>query len=146
MLRFFKEIYLTAFTIFFRFCNGAWSPETNAGKSVTVIALIEEAFILGVVSWLDVLVGTRSFLNIPKWVIAVAFLALWVANQYLLVVLGHGIIFEREFTHFNKSKKIRLLTSCVAIIVGIVSFFVYSVSVFHQFFYIIPKSRPNWPF
>jgi hypothetical protein len=45
MFRFFKEIYLTMFTIGFRFrmpkrLGGGWGPDVDAAKGVAVITLI----------------------------------------------------------------------------------------------------------
>ncbi|HEV2434594.1 MAG TPA: hypothetical protein VG077_01215 [Verrucomicrobiae bacterium] len=140
MILFFKEIYLTAFIIFFRFRGSAWSPEWNAGKSVSVLAFIEEAFLLGIVSWLEVLAGERFVPHLPKGAIAIAFVALCATNHYLLVIRGYGIRFEQEFTRFKKTKKYLLVTSCIAIIVAVITFSIYSISVFHRFFHIVPKS------
>jgi uncharacterized membrane protein YqhA len=140
MFQFLKEIYFTAFTIFFRFRSRAWSPESNTGKSVGVITLIEWLFLLGIVWWLEMLVGTRFLSQFPKWIVAIAFLALFAANYYLLAIRDLGTAFEREFTHFGKSKKILLITSCITIIVVVIVFFMCSISIYHHFFHIIPKS------
>ena len=131
MFRFFKDIYFTAFTIFFRAASSTWTPGINAGKGVAGVALIESAFLLAIASWIDVLVGTKSLLDIPKWATIVAFFALCFANRYPLVGRGHGITFEREFTNFTKSRKVLLLASCVVIMLTAIAFFIYSAS-FHR--------------
>jgi len=140
MFQFFKELYLTAFTIFFKVGGADWTPGINAGKGVASVALIESAFLIGIVLWIDVLVGTKSLFDIPKWAAVIAFLALCAANHYPLVARGHGITFEREFNHLKKTRKILLMASCVVIILAAIAFFIYSVSVYHRFFHIIPKT------
>ena len=57
-----------------------------------------------------------------------------------LVTLGHGIKFEREFTHFKKSRKVLLLVSCAVLLLATTVFSICSVSAYQRFFHIIPKS------
>lgn len=133
MFQFFKEIYLTAFTIFFRTGGAAWTPGINAGKGVVGVAMIEWLVLIGLVSWIEVLVGTRFLLGISKWATIIVFLALCAANHYPLVARGHGTAFEREFASLQKSRKILLLVFC-AIIIGVaIAFFVYTAQVHRAF-------------
>jgi len=131
MCQFFKEIYLTAFTIFFRAGSAYWTPRINAGKGVTGVAMIEWIVLIGIASWIDVLVGTKSLLDIPKWATIIAFLALCAANHYPLVARGHGIAFEREFANLKKSRRILLLAGCVAMMLTAIALFIFSAS-FHR--------------
>jgi hypothetical protein len=126
MFRFFKEIYFTAFAIFFRVGGVDWTPTINAGKSVVCIALIESAFILGVVGWIEIFFKIRFFVDLPNLAIVIAFFILCAANHYPLVALGHGITFEREFKHLKTSRKIFLLTICITMILAVIAFFIYS--------------------
>ena len=122
MFRYIKEIYLTAFTVFFRAGGADWTSGINAGKGVTGVALIESAFLLGAASWIDVFVGTKSLLDIPRWAAIVTFVALCAANHYVLVVCHHGIVFEREFTHLSKSRKFLLVASCLLMMLTAIAF------------------------
>lgn len=144
MIRFFKELYLTGFTLGFRFRIGpGWgsgmAANMNAGKGVAFIALIEGVILMQVAAWIEIDLGTRFLFTTDKWADGIAFLALYFANYYALVTCGHGITFEREFNKLNKSRKILLLASFAGMMMLTLIFVIYSVSVYHHFFHIIPK-------
>ena len=124
MLSFFKEIYLTGFTIFFKVGSANWTHGINIGKGVTGVAMVEWLILIGIASQIDALIGTRSLLDIPKWTAIFAFLVLCAANHYVLVVCRHGIVFEREFTNLKKSRRILLVAACAAITLVAIAFFI----------------------
>ena len=66
MPRFLKEIYLTAFVVFFRTGGSDWTPGINAGKGVAGVALIESAFLIGIAGWVDVAPGNEVVGKYPK--------------------------------------------------------------------------------
>jgi uncharacterized membrane protein len=67
----------------------------------------------------DLEVKTR----IPKPLAYLAYFALGIANYYFLIIRGHGLKFDREFKHFDRSKKIRLvISSLVAVILAVLVF------------------------
>src|SRR5258707_7422928 len=111
MIRFCKEVYLTTFTIFFKFCAQNWTPGVNTGKGVAGVGIIQGVMLLSILAWIDVLFRTTLMLNVPKWVILILFFALCAMNHYVLVSCGHGIQLERNFNHFARSKKVLLLAS-----------------------------------
>jgi hypothetical protein len=127
ILRLIKELYLTAFTIFFRISG--WSPKTNRGCSAAVITLIESVILMGIASLLDDLFGTTILVDVPKWKIYSFFFALGAVNCYVLIFRRHGIKFEHDFTHFEKSKKIFLVTSCLIIILTAVILSFYAITI-----------------
>jgi hypothetical protein len=88
---------------------------------------------MGIAAWINILAGTDARLDIPKWAAGLAFLVLCAANYYPLVVRGHGITFEREFSNLQKSTKIRLLASCVGVILIAIAFFLYSAIAHRRF-------------
>jgi hypothetical protein len=133
MLRLLKEIYLTAFTIFFRVGGADWTPSINGWRSVVCITLIEWFVLLGIGSWVDMFIGTQFLLNLSKWGIRIAFLVLCFVNYYVLVACSQGVEFEREFSHLKKSRKVLLVTSSVAIMLAAIVFFIYSAIVHRHF-------------
>jgi len=140
MFRFLKEIYLTGFTLGFKFACERWTPLINLGKGVTAVALFEAFILMGIAGWIDVYLGSRTFLSASKMAVGIAFLVLCAANHYILVIRGHGIKFERDFSNLEKSRKIRLLVTCALLMLANFAFFIYSVSAYQRFFHIIPKS------
>jgi hypothetical protein len=140
MFRFFKELYLTYFTLFFRFACDRWTRPSNLGKGVAGVTAIEAVILMVITAWIEIYIGTKFFFGINRWIIGIAFFALCLPNYYILVTRGHGIGFEREFSHLEKSRKNLLLASCAVIVLAIVAFFIYTVSAYHRFFHIIPKS------
>ena len=113
----------------------------NAGKGVLGIAVIEWIMLVVIAMWIDIYLGTKFFFGVDRWTIRIACVALYFANYYVLVTRGHGITFEREFSHLKKSRKRLLLASCSGLLLITIVFFYYSVSAYHRFFHIIPKSK-----
>ena len=104
MIRFFKELYLTVFILGFRArfpkrYGGGWGPIIDAGKGVGFLWLIEFFILKGIESYVEIHVGTRFSFDSTQWERAIITLALYLPNYYILVTRGHGIKFEREFTH-----------------------------------------------
>ena len=128
-----RNIYLTMFLLLFKTTFG-WSPEFNARMNAAIITLIEFFAILGIAGWIDVLFGTRVMANFPKWTIFLFFLILSVPNHYVLISRGWGLMFVHEFSHFTGLKKWSLLTVSATVMVAIVAFFFYTVSVHRRIF------------
>jgi hypothetical protein len=139
MFRYFKELYLTWFILGFRVSVNSWSSGMNAGKGVLGVTLISGAIIMGGELWIELLVGTRFSFHTNPWTIRIAALALYFVNYYVLVTRNYGIKFEREFTHLQKSRKVLLHVSCAVLLLSIIAFIIYSVSVYQHLFHIIPK-------
>jgi hypothetical protein len=131
MLRLFKELYLTAFTIFFRVGGADWTPGINAGKGIAGIALIEALLLLGIASWIEMLAGTRY--RIARWEAVITYFAICVGNHYSLVTCGHGTAFERRFSSLKSSRKILLIAASVAIMLVAVVVFVCSAQAHRRF-------------
>ena len=132
MFRLFKEIYLTAFTVFFRI--SAWGPKTSVGVSIASIAMIESCILIGAVACADVLTRTDYLRLFPKWTVTVLVLFLFVLNHYCLVTRRSGIEFEHEFTHFKRSKKIQLVAVCATFVLAAGVFVVYSANLHRAIF------------
>lgn len=131
VIQFLKELHLTAFVIFFRFLRWSWTPRTKsairtcAAFSAATITLIEFWFLIAAGGWLE----ARFLEEIPKWAVGIAFLLLYAANCYSFVIRRQGPIYEREFTHLKKGKKILLLTTSITILLVAIAFFLYAMSV-----------------
>ena len=140
MIRFFRELYLTWFTLGFRFRTGrGWGPIIDAGKGVLFALIIQLLILSGIEQHIEIFIGTRLLFNSGIWVFIPAGLAIYFANYWVLISCGHGIRFEREFDNLNKPRKVLLLVSCVVLLLAATTFFAYSVSAYHSYFRIIPK-------
>lgn len=138
MFQFFKELYFTCFTLFFRAGIYRWSLPTEIGKAVACVTLMEAINLLGIDSWIEMHIGERF--HFDRWTIIIGFFALYLLNYYVLAIRGHGITFEREFNKLQKSKKILSVVSFVGLILATIAFFIWTVQAYHRFFHIIPKS------
>ena len=147
MIRFFKELYLTVFTIGFR-CRmpqrlgGGWGPDVDAGKGIAVISLITLINLSNIKDWIEIHVGTRSFYDFDRWPHWVVGVAVFLVNYYVLVGCSHGIRFEREFTHLKNTRKVLLVTSCALLLLATIVFSFYSDSAYRRFFHI--PAAPPW--
>ncbi|HSY75113.1 MAG TPA: hypothetical protein VK810_06565 [Dongiaceae bacterium] len=136
-----KELYLAEFNSFFKAGSSSWTPGVNAGKGVAGVTLIEWVILIVIAMWIELSAGERFLLlNFHRWQIWIATFILSFMNYYILVIRSHGIKFEREFNGLKKSKKILLIISCRVLELVTVAIFLYTISVYHRFFHIIPKS------
>jgi UDP-N-acetylmuramyl pentapeptide phosphotransferase/UDP-N-acetylglucosamine-1-phosphate transferase len=140
MFRFFKELYYTCFTLFFKAGRSGWSNPVNVGKGVAGVAAVEWVILTAIAGWIGIFCRSESFFDLGQWAIGIAFLILCSINHYVLVMRGHGIRFEREFNSLKKSKRIFLLVNCTVVLLVIIGFFIVTVSAFQRFFHITPKS------
>jgi hypothetical protein len=141
MFQFLKDLYFTCFTLFFRVGIYRWSLPTEIGKAVVCVTLVEGIILMGIETWIEIYFGKRFLFGLEKLATCIAYLTLFLPNYYVLAIRGHGIKFERKFTHLTKSRKVILATSFAALLMATVAFFVYSVTVYHQYFHIIPKEQ-----
>ena len=149
MIRFFKELYLTIFTLGYKSgIAGGWQRMNrrfgiimDIGKGVFLVTIIEFFILEGIKSYVEIHLGTRfSFLDSIQWVGAVVIAyALYLPNYYILVTRGHGIKFEREFNNLKKSRKILLVASFAILLLASIVFTVYSDSANRHFFHIVPN-------
>jgi hypothetical protein len=141
VFQFLKELYLTAFTLGFRFrapkrFGGGWGPIVDTGKGVGFVSIIELVILTDLQGWIEFLVGTRSSFDSDRWATWAIALAFYLANYYILVTRGHGIKFEREFTHLKKSRKILLVTSCAVLLLATIAFSICSIPAYQRFFHL----------
>lgn len=142
MFHFLKELYLAGFAITFRLRPsgrwGRWNPSLepimDAGRGVFIVSLIPSVILLNIDLWIEIFVGTRfsfSRLSISTFGLAVFFV-----NYYILVIRAHGIKYEREFTHLDKSRKTLLQVSWTVIVLATIAFSIYSFSAYQRFFHL----------
>jgi hypothetical protein len=127
VLRFLRELYFTAFTLFFRL-GVSWTPQHNAAKGVAGVAVIEALLLLAIDGWIEVVVGRGFLLHLPKYTIVFAFFAICAANHYVLVVRNHGIRFQQEFKHLSKTRKTLLVWISAGMMLMSIAFFLCSAS------------------
>lgn len=139
MLPFIKDLYLTYFTLFFRFARDRWSYHINLVKGVAGIAAMETVILMLVAVWVEIHAGTRFLLTTGKWPFVIASLILFFVNFHVLVARDHGVKFEREFSNLKKQRKDFLLIIAWLLLATIVVFFYYSIYAYHRFFHIVPK-------
>ena len=133
MIRLIKEIYLTGFSIIFR-ASRARKITHKAGSAIALLTLIDWMVLLGIAYCIEMcFLKQPLFSHFSKAEIIIAFLALALANQYILWSRGHGIKFEREFNSLKRSKRILLLVSFGVLTVAAVAFCIWSTIVHRRF-------------
>jgi hypothetical protein len=88
------------------------------------VALVEWEFLIGLVAWIDTLLGARPLSRVPKWAAVIGYIGLCAANHYPLVSRRHGTRFEREFSNLKTSQKVLLSSAWVAVVVSAVAFLI----------------------
>jgi hypothetical protein len=130
MIRFFKEVYLTGFVLWFRFSRSK-NFNYKAGGAVAIVTLVESLVLMGISFCVEMFVGKRLIL--PKPIVIITFLALSLVNGYLLISRSYGVKFDREFDELEKSRRIVLVVSCVVVALGAIVFNVYSGIAYRHF-------------
>jgi hypothetical protein len=125
MIRFLKEVYLTAFTLLYRL-RPSQKDSTRVGRALAGITLIEWFVLVGISSCIEMFAGAKNLFYFSKVVIVIAIFALYFVNQYVLATRGHGIRFEREFDKLKKTKRTLLMGSCAVLLVTAMAFFIYA--------------------
>ena len=133
MIRFLKEIYLTAFVLINKLPTRKGNEFGRMGGAIAAIALIEWLNLFSISSCIDMFVGKPLFAGFSKTEVSLTFFVLFFINVYVLYIRGHGIKFEHEFDHMKKSRKILLVTSCVVVLLATIVFSIYSTSACRHF-------------
>jgi hypothetical protein len=132
MFRFFKELYLTAFSLLNKLPTRRGNEFGRIGGAIGAITVIEWFNLVNISACIEMMVGKR-LLYFSKPVVIIAFFALFLVNVYALYIRGHGIKFEHEFDNLKKSRKILLVTSCAVLLLATIVFSIYS-SLAHRHF------------
>ena|SRR5579859_3112793 len=119
LIRFFKEVYLTGYVVIFKM-GRVKDLAFRAGGAIGIVTLIEWLFLIGISDCIEMFFKTKFILSKPA--VYLTLFALFLINEYILFLRGHGTKFEREFDSLSKSRKSLLVTSCVVMLVVIVAF------------------------
>jgi hypothetical protein len=133
MIRFFRELYLTAFIIIIKIPSRKGNNFGKIGGAIGAITVVEWLNIVNISSWLDIFAGKQVLPRFSELELLIAGFTLFLSNQYILFTAGHGTKFEREFDDLNKNRRTILVVSCVALLLATIIFSVYSTSAYHQF-------------
>ncbi|MGD0351701.1 MAG: hypothetical protein ABSB84_15505 [Verrucomicrobiota bacterium] len=123
MIQFIKEVYLTGFAIIFRRAR-VKQIGYKAGSAIAILTLVEWLILVGISGYVEMFLGKRFLLSKPA--VIIAFFALFLMNEYVLFVRGHGIKFAHEFDSLEKSRRIVLVVSCAVVVVVAIVFFIFS--------------------
>ncbi|MGA2028627.1 MAG: hypothetical protein ABSG87_00935 [Verrucomicrobiota bacterium] len=138
MIQFFKEVYLAGFVIIFK-GSRARKITYGAGSAIAAITLIEWLVLIGISGYIEMFLNKKLLFYFSKPVVIIAFFALFLMNQYVLFIRGHGIKFAREFDSLKKSRRILLIVSWAVMVVVIIVFFIFS-AIAHRHFIGVDKS------
>lgn len=130
MIRFVKQLYLTGFAVIFRLSRSK-DVDNRAGGAIGLITLIEWFILIGILFYVQILVGSKFVFAKP--VVIISFIALLFVNLYFLAVRRHGIKFEREFDSLEKPRRIALVVSCAVVAVASIVFVIHSGIAFSHF-------------
>jgi len=131
MMSVLREAYYTAFVVFFRAGSHDWTRPVNLGKGVAAVTLVQSFFVVSLLSWCDIVAGTR--IVYPKYILGFValYFGLYVGNRYLLGTCGSGVTFEHEWDRLPKQKRLFLVITSSVIMVLMMFSFVLS-GLFHR--------------
>jgi len=131
MVRFLKDIYLTGFAIIFRLSR-AKKDSYRSGGAIGLITLVEWFVFIGIWGYIEMFLHRQILFS--KRAVYGAFVALFFANMYFLMLRGFAVRFARDFDKLEKSRRIRLVVSCAVVVVVSVGFSIYSTITYRHFF------------
>src|SRR5215468_455583 len=112
-----KETYLALFVLFFRV---GWKgpPILNwpARRAVGIITMIEAVCVGGLFLWMGIMTGQRVH-PLLFIILIIPFFAVHQLNRHFLIKKGLGTEFEKQFDDLPRSKRIRLISSAIVVIV-----------------------------
>lgn len=130
MIKFLKELYLTAYTLGYRSPGkaGGWQRLNrqvgiimDQGKGVLLVSMILIFIFLGIMNFIEIRIG-RKFSVDSTLNGALLVLADYYVNLYILITRGHGIRFEQEFNQLRKTRRVLLVTTCVVLMLAAFAF------------------------
>ena len=131
MIRFIKELYLTAFTVLYR--RAADKKTTyKAGTATATITLIEWLNLVDILCWIGILNGEKLITHFSIE-ICLAWIPIGILNTYFLYTNGHGLRFESKFDKLEKSRKTLLKICCAVLLVATIVFTIYSFAAYRHF-------------
>jgi hypothetical protein len=123
MMQYIATGYLAIFVLFFRFAKRSWSSEANAAKGAAGVTVVISALVTAAGFWIGRLAGHEHLPRISKIGFFASWFVIYLINYWLLVAKRHGTDFERQFRHFDRRRRILLLTSgwtIVAVAIGLI--------------------------
>jgi hypothetical protein len=132
MMGIFKELYLTGFTLVFRFFRKGSTP-SRSGQAAGILMLIEWVVLVAIWDCIEMLLGKRDLIGLSKPAIVIITFALYLMNLYVLYFRGYGINYERGFNSLKKSKRFVLVAGCAALLVASIAFYIFSLIAHRHF-------------
>jgi|SRR5580700_80088 hypothetical protein len=114
ILRLLKELYLSTFVLLFYISR--WKGRMKATSATIGLSAGLLVFVLTLWTWFQLAI--HQHVDLGRWTIGGAAVALSATNAYFLDIRGTGPAFERQFRGFPRRKKIVLLLAAGAIFVG----------------------------
>lgn len=125
-----KEIYLSLFLLFYRL--SLWKGRMKARVASICVGILE--FMLVFTIWLWIQIATHEYIQLDRWIVVASIFLIAGPGEYLLVVRGHGIAFEKQFHSFSKSKRIALYLAAIGVVLATGIAFYLTVIGYHQTF------------
>lgn len=143
MIRFLKEVYCTGFIIGHRLrfpqrLGGGWGPDMDNARGVLFVSLIQGLILLNLECLIQVRFGTMIIPSISKWMILCVYAVLFCTNYYVLVIRRYGVKYVQQYSNLNKYRKVILLGSWAILLLVILVFSIYTVSVYRRYFHLVP--------
>jgi hypothetical protein len=133
MIKFLKQVYLTAFPVIFKLSRQK-DVAYKIGGAIGAITFVESLFLIAVFGYIEIFLNKKILFSKPT--LAIAFFILFFVNMYFLWLRGYGTKFVNEFDGLKTSRRIFLMTSCVVILVATIVFLIYSAIAYRHFFQI----------
>jgi len=126
-----KELYLSIFVLFYGMSG--WEGRLKADTASIGVSVV--VGLLAVAFWALIQTATHQYVAFnSRWIFGGAGVAIFVLNNYFLVVRGRGVAFEKQFRSFSKSKRIILYLAAIGFVVAIGIAFYLSVAHYRQTF------------
>ena len=132
-MKWFTDIYLSVFVLFFRIGQNSWSPMTNTAKAVGGVTWLQFTFLVGLIAWLYYFTGDRLLLSMSRPTGYILFGIIYLLNYYLLVTRHAGTRFELDFRVFAYRRRFTLLTASIALVIICFGFALFSAYYVHAY-------------
>ena len=107
-------------------------------RGVLFVSLIQGLILLNLECLIQVRFGTMIIPSISKWMILCVYAVLFCTNYYVLVIRRYGVKYVQQYSNLNKYRKVILLGSWAILLLVILVFSIYTVSVYRRYFHLVP--------
>ena len=104
----------------------------RASVAAICVSVVEGVLALTLWTWAQTI--THQYVELNRWIIVICFFLIAGPGDFFLVTRVHGAAFDKQFRHFDRSKRIALYLAAICVVAATGIAFYLSVAAYHRAF------------